>query len=71
VRPGVGSATTRPVLSAVFGVEIAGERWLLEPTGSTPISSETKQVSVTFISWDYELACWLKIPLRKWVVFCC
>jgi hypothetical protein len=26
VRPGVGSATTRLVLSAVFGVEIAGER---------------------------------------------
>jgi hypothetical protein len=26
VRPGVGSATTRPVLSVVFGVEIAGER---------------------------------------------
>jgi hypothetical protein len=26
VRHGVGSATTRPVLSAVFGVEIAGER---------------------------------------------
>jgi hypothetical protein len=71
VRHGVGSATTRPVLSAVFGVEIAGERWLLEPTRSMPISSAANQVSDTFISWDCELACWLIIPLRKWVEFCC